>query len=48
MEPLQEALRKWARSTDDILQAVENVDYFYAHNSSPTMDGKSSAVSKYK
>lgn len=48
MEPLQEAVRKWAQSTDDILQVVENVDYFYAHNSNPKMDDKSSAVNKYK
>lgn len=48
MEPLQEALRKQAKSTDDVLQVVENVDYFYALNSSSKMDDKSSAVSKYK
>ena len=48
MGPLQEAPRKRAKSTDDVLQVVESVDYFYAHDSSPKMDGKSSAVNMYK
>lgn len=48
MEPPQEALRKWTKSTDDVLQVVENVDYFYAHNSIPKMDDKPGAVNKYK
>lgn len=48
MEPLQEAVRKWAQSTDDVLQVVESVDYFYAHNSGPETDDKSSAVNMYK
>lgn len=47
-EPLQEAARKWANSTDDILQVVGDVDYFYARSSNPKMDDKSSAVNTYK
>lgn len=48
MEPLQDAPGKWAQTTDDGRQVVENVDYFYAHNSSPKTDDKLSAVNKYK
>lgn len=48
MEALQEAPSKWAKSTDDVLQVVENADYLYAHNSIPEMDDEPSAVNKYK